>query len=81
MFLNLFGSDGPPGAHAGDYRSRFSIAMVSSRGLNEGWIFQEWRRPTLRSVGDRFALGGLMVALIGTFVFTRRKFSYNMQTG
>jgi len=28
MFLNLFGSDGPPGAHAGDYRNRLSIAMV-----------------------------------------------------
>ncbi|MDB5834548.1 MAG: hypothetical protein JWR14_4378 [Caballeronia sp.] len=23
MFLNLFGSDGPPGAHAGVYRNRF----------------------------------------------------------
>jgi hypothetical protein len=28
MLLNLFGRDGPPGALAGDYRGRRSIAMV-----------------------------------------------------
>jgi hypothetical protein len=30
MFLNLFGSNNPPGAHAGDYRNRFSISMLRS---------------------------------------------------
>ena len=30
MFLNLFGSDGPLGAHTGDYRNRVSIAVVRS---------------------------------------------------
>jgi hypothetical protein len=44
MFLNLFGSDGPCGVHAGDYRDRFPIAMVRPNSL----LFPHCRNNGLR---------------------------------
>jgi len=47
MFLNLFGSDGPLGAHTGDYRNRVSIAVVRS----------SWSLPHCRNNGLRLEIG------------------------
>ena len=41
MFLNLFGSDGRAGEHAGDYRNRFPIAMMRTSRVNSSCGVQD----------------------------------------